>query len=238
MLLNLTWKIVVIIGVMLVLLFGIIGNPAELGKGGLVAAHTNRIHLGLDLKGGTHLILQVHVNDAVSAETDRAIERLKDDLANNKVTYTEIVKPDPDKSPEVLEVRGVSGDGNSTLRRVADERLPEFSSTSGANGSLRLTMKAPQLKELKDKAVQQAIQKIRESVDTLGVSGPVFQEHGLGENQILVQLPGIDDPERVKGIMQSTAMLEIRQAFGSSSGYRTEDEARQALSQYPNTVLL
>ena len=72
------------------------------------------------------------------------------------------------------------------------------------------------MKDIKNKAVQQAIETIRNRIDQLGVSEPVIQEHGLGDYQILVQLPGVDDPARVKEIMQSTAMLEIRQAIGRS----------------------
>ena len=67
---------------------------------------------------------------------------------------------------------------------------------------------------MKDRAVAQAIETIRNRIDQLGVSEPVIQEHGLGEYQILVQLPGVDDPARVKEIMQSTAMLEIKQSLG------------------------
>jgi preprotein translocase subunit SecD len=235
---NLTWKIVVIVAVLLVFLFGIIGNPADVkwNKDGLKSALASRIHLGLDLRGGTHLILQVVVNDAVNAETDRAIERLKEDLANNKVSYSDIVKPDAANAPERIQIKGVSPDGATTLRRVSDERLPEYSFGSGTEGSYTLTMKAAQLKDLKDRAVQQAIQKIRERVDSLGVSEPVIQEHGLGDYQILVQLPGVDDPARVKEVMQSTAMLEIRQVFGGP--YTNEAEAAQAQSQYPDTVIL
>ncbi len=238
---NLTWKVVIIVAVLLVFLFGIIGNPADVDwktngfGGGLKEALAHRIHRGLDLTGGTHLILQVQVNDAVGAETDRAIERLKEDLANNKVTYTDIVRPDPN-APEKIQIKGVTAEGASTLRRVADERLPEYTFGSGAEGSYTLTMKPAQLKDLKDHAVQQAIQKIRERVDTLGVSEPVIEEHGLGDYQILVQLPDVDDPERVKGIMQSTAMLEIRQVFGAA--YANEAEAAQAQSQFPDTVIL
>ena len=81
-------------------------------------------------------------------------------------------------------------------------------------------------KALKDKAVAQAIETIRNRIDQLGVSEPVIQEHGLGDYQILVQLPGVDDPARVKEIMQSTAMLEIRQAI--SGPYPSEEEAMQA----------
>ena len=235
---NLTWKIVVIVAVLLVFLFGIIGNPAEIkwNKDGLKAALASRIHLGLDLRGGTHLILQVVVNDAVNAETDRAIERIKEDLANNKVTYSDVVKPDAANAPERIQIKGVSPDGATTLRRVSDERLPEYSFGSAAEGSYTLTMKAAQLKDLKDRAVQQAIQKIRERVDSLGVSEPVIQEHGLGDYQILVQLPGVDDPARVKEVMQSTAMLEIRQVFGGP--YPSEQEAASAQSQYPDTVII
>ncbi len=75
-------------------------------------------------------------------------------------------------------------------------------------------MKPQILADLKNKAVTQAIETIRNRIDALGVSEPTIQEHGLGQYQILVQLPGVDDPARVKDIMQSTAMLEIKQALG------------------------
>lgn len=235
---NLTWKLVVIIGVLLVFLFGIVGNPAEIkwNKEGLKEALASRIHLGLDLRGGTHLILQVMVNDAVNAETDRAIERLKEDMGTAKVTYSDVAKPDAASAPERIQVKGVNPDGATKLKQIADERLPEYAWNTGPDGSYFLTMKPAQLKDLKDRAVQQAIQKIRERVDSLGVSEPVIQEHGLGDYQILVQLPGVDDPARVKEVMQSTAMLEIRQVFGGP--YPTEAEASAAQSQYPDTVII
>jgi preprotein translocase subunit SecD len=75
-------------------------------------------------------------------------------------------------------------------------------------------MKPQMLSDMKGKAVTQAIETIRNRIDALGVSEPTIQEHGLGAYQILVQLPGVDDPERVKGIIQSTAMLEIKQVMG------------------------
>ena len=77
-------------------------------------------------------------------------------------------------------------------------------------------MKPQALAELKNRAVTLAIETIRNRIDQLGVSEPVIQEHGLGQYQILVQLPGVDDPARVKEIMQSTAMLEIKQVAGRS----------------------
>jgi len=86
-------------------------------------------------------------------------------------------------------------------------------------------MKPQALAELKNRAVALAIETIRNRIDQLGVSEPVIQEHGLGQYQILVQLPGVDDPARVKEIMQSTAMLEIKQVLGGP--YSSEQDALQ-----------
>jgi preprotein translocase subunit SecD len=89
-------------------------------------------------------------------------------------------------------------------------------------------MKPQSLSDLKNRAVAQAIETIRNRIDKLGVSEPVIQEHGLGQYQILVQLPGVDDPARVKEIMQSTAMLEIRQALDNGQSYKDEAAALAA----------
>ena len=98
---------------------------------------------------------------------------------------------------------------------MVTDKLPEYDLASGAQNTWTLTMKpSDRHRHPKKKAVQQAIETIRNRIDQLGVSEPVIQEHGLGDYQILVQLPGVDDPARVKEIMQSTAMLEIRQAVG------------------------
>jgi preprotein translocase subunit SecD len=105
------------------------------------------------------------------------------------------------------------------------ERLPEYNITSGAENSFEVSMKPQMLADLKNKAVAQAIETIRNRIDQLGVSEPVIQEHGLGQYQILVQLPDIDDPARVKDIMQSTAMLEIKQVTGGP--YPSEQAALQ-----------
>src|SRR5690348_271109 len=199
---------------------------------------TDRIHLGLDLKGGTHLILQVQVNDAVNADSDQAVERLKEDLKQANVAYVEISKPDPANSPDRILIKGVPPENSGDLRRIVSDRLPEYNLASGADNSWTLAMKPSNLTDLKDRAVQQAIETIRNRIDQLGVSEPVIEEHGLGQYQILVQLPGVDDPARVKEIMQSTAMLEIRQALGGP--YSSEQEALQSHNGVlpPDTVLM
>jgi preprotein translocase subunit SecD len=223
---NLGWKLILTVATLLIFLFGIFGVPKSWSGSALLAAITDRIHLGLDLKGGTHLILQVQVNDAVNVEADKAIERLKQDMRSRKINYTEITKPDPANSPERILIKGVPPESSSDLRSLVSDRLrDEYDLASGAENSWTLTVKPQVLADLRNRAVTQAIETIRNRIDQLGVTEPVIQEHGLGQYQILVQLPGVDDPARVKEIMQSTAMLEIRQSLGGP--YSSEQEALQ-----------
>ncbi len=222
---NLIWKLVVIVGILLVFLAGIFGIPKDWSGKGILAAITDRIHLGLDLRGGTHLILQVQVNDAVNVDSDNAIARLKEDMRTHKINYADITKPDPVNHPEMIVVKGVPPDQTSDFKSIVADRLPEYDATSGAENSWTVAMKSQNLADLKNRAVSQAIETIRNRIDQLGVSEPVIQEHGLGQYQILVQLPGVDDPARVKEIMQSTAMLEIKQSLGGP--YPSQESALQ-----------
>src|SRR5580693_314421 len=211
---NLLWKLLFIVGIMLFFLFGILGVPKSLSGSSLLAALTDHIHLGLDLSGGTHLILQVHVNDAVNVDAQNAIEILKEQLRSRKIDYSDISQPDPQNNPDHVVLKGIQPGARSDLLTIVQERLPEYDLTGGAENTWNLSMKPSMLSDLKSKAVSQAIETIRNRIDQLGVSEPTIQEHGLGQYQILVQLPGVDDPGRVKDIMQSTAMLEIKQSLG------------------------
>jgi preprotein translocase subunit SecD len=211
---NLTWKLVIVFGILLVFVGGIFGPPwTWSGRGPLALVH-DHINLGLDLRGGTHLILQVQVNDAVNVDSDNAIARLKEDMRARKINYADITKPDPVNHPEMIVVKGIAPDQTSDFKSIISDRLPDYDPTSGAENSWTVAMKNQSLADLKNRAVAQAIETIRNRIDALGVSEPVIQEHGLGQYQILVQLPGVDDPARVKEIMQSTAMLEIKQSLG------------------------
>jgi len=229
---NLGWKLGLVFATLLFFLFGIFGIPKGFSGRSLLASLQDRIHLGLDLKGGTHLILQVQVNDAVNGDSDRAVDRLKEDLRTHKINYTEITKPDPANTPDQLVLKGVPPESSSDLRNIVSDRLPEYDLRSGAENTWILTMKPQYMADLKNRAVTQAIETIRNRIDQLGVSEPIIQEHGLGQYQILVQLPGVDDPARVKEIMQSTAMLEIKQVLGGP--YTSEQEA---ITQQPNGIL-
>src|SRR5258708_21272802 len=235
---NLTWKLLVIVGILLVFLFGIFGVPKDLSGKGVLAAIADRIHLGLDLRGGTHLILQVQVDDAVNVDSDNAIARLKEDMRARKINYADITKPDPVNHPEMIVVKGIPPEQSSDFKSIVSDRLPDYNTSSGAENSWTVSMKAQNLADLKNRAVAQAIETIRNGIDQLGVSEPVIKEPGLGQYQILVQLPGVDDPARVKEIMQSTAMLEIKQVLGGP--YYSEQDALQQHNGVlpPDSILL
>ena len=210
---NLLWKLLFILGTMLFFLFGIFGIPKGLSGEALLTALTDHIHLGLDLKGGTHLILQVHVNDAINIDAQNAIEILKQQLKSRKIDYADIAQSDPQNNPDHIVLKGVQPGARGDLLNIVQERLPEYDLTGAPDNTWTMAMKPSILSDLRSKAVTQAIDTIRNRIDALGVSEPTIQEHGLGQYQILVQLPGIDDPGRVKDIMQSTAMLEIKQRW-------------------------
>ena len=123
---NLLYRLLIIVGITLIFLFGMFGIPKSFSGQGLLTALTDHIHLGLDLKGGTHLILQVQVNDAVNVVAQNAMEVLKDQLRNRKIDYSDISQPDQQNNPDHLVVKGLQPASRSDLLSIVQERLPEF----------------------------------------------------------------------------------------------------------------
>src|SRR5450432_136336 len=223
---NYLWKLGLILGILLFFLFGIFGVPNSFSREGILASMAKRINLGLDLRGGTHLILQVKVNDAVNVDAQNTMEVLKEQLRNRKIDYADISQTDQQNNPDHIILKGVQSSARGDLLSIVSDHLPEYDMTGGGDNTWNFAMKPSLLSDLKNKAVTQAIETIRNRIDALGVSEPTIQEHGLGQYQILVQLPGVDDPERVKDIIQSTAMLEIKQSLGGP--FASEQAAMQA----------
>src|SRR5947209_9010741 len=158
---NLLLKTGIIVAILLIFVYGMLG-PKLLSGAGFKAALLDRIHLGLDLKGGTHLILQVMVNDAVGAQSDHAVELLKDELTKAKVPYADIAKAD--NQPEKVIVKGVPVDSVSTLRGIVSDRLQDYDVAAGSENSWTLTMKPQILTDLKDRTLEQSIEAIRTRV--------------------------------------------------------------------------
>ncbi len=236
---NLNNKILLIVAVLVICVYGIFGVPSGFSGKALTEAMTKRIHLGLDLKGGVHLILQVVVEEAVSAETDNAVGRIQQDLKKANLSFSQVYKPDPAK-PQVIRVDGVTPEKSSETRSLLESKYStEYDVTGGgADSSFLVTMRPLIVTALEEKTVQQAIETIRDRVDTLGVSEPKIEAYGLGKNQILVELPGIDDLDRVKETIKSTARLEIHAVVGGP--YKDEQEALASVNGLvpPDEVLL
>jgi len=232
---NLRGKTLAIVAILLVFLFGIFGIPKGVTPKDLLASMVDRIHLGLDLRGGAHLVLQVVVKDAVNAETDNTIRRVQSDFQSGGLTVGQVYKPDP-AVPQSIKIMGTDPAKASDVRSTLNAKYSATYDVSGtSDGGWTLTLKPTELTALEKHAVTQAIETIRERVDKLGVSEPVIQEYGLGENQILVELPGVDDLDRVKAIIQSTARLEIHAV--ESGPYNSEAEAQQVGVQ-PDQMLV
>ncbi|HEV2275868.1 MAG TPA: protein translocase subunit SecD [Acidobacteriaceae bacterium] len=224
---NLAGKTALIVATLLVFFFGIFGIPKGVSPQAWKSALTSRIHLGLDLKGGTHLVLQVMVDEAVSAVTDNDVVRLQTDLQGAGLTAQSVFKPDA-KQPAVIQVQGTPADRTGDVRSLLDSRYGnQYTVSAGSNNSWMLTMKPSEVQTIEQHALQQAIETIRARVDSLGVSEPTIQEYNLGSNQILVELPGVDDISTVRDVIQSTARLEIHQVV--SGPFSSEQEATQSL---------
>jgi preprotein translocase subunit SecD len=220
-------KTILILAVLLVFVYGIFGIPKGVGLSSWKTALTDRIHLGLDLKGGIHLVLQVMVQEAVGAETDNAVGRVQADLQQGGFPARSVLKPDP-KRPELIQVQGTPADRVGDVRSLLDSRYgAQYTIGSEPNKSWSLTMKQTEVESIEQRALQQAIDTIRDRIDRIGVAEPTIQEYNLGTNQILVELPGVDDLSRVRDIIQSTARLEIHLVV--SGPFPTEAAAAQSV---------
>jgi len=225
---NLQNKILLIIAVMVLCILGIVGvswipMPGATPKP-LMQAMTDRIHLGLDLRGGAHLILQVKVEEAVNAETDNTVALIKQELKGANLSYSQVYKPDPAKA-SLIRVEGAPPDKSNDVRVLLESKYANAYDVAAGDepGSFSLTMKPAIRTALEKKTVSQAIEAIRDRVDALGISEPQIQEYGLGENQILVDLPGVENESQIEQIIQGTNRLEVHAVVGGP--YKDEQEA-------------
>jgi preprotein translocase subunit SecD len=221
---NLTTKTIVIVATVLICIYGIIGLPKS---GADLKNNLQRnIRLGLDLRGGSHLILQVQVQDALKAEADQTIERLKEELRKANVTFAAIDRNDPQRIEDAdsiqINIKGVPVQGSGDLRSVATDRFPNWVLSSSSTGEYRLNMRPTELMAIKRDTVERSIRTIENRINALGLTEPVVQQHGRAdaEYEILVQLPGVDDPARVKQIMGTAAVLEIQEVKDGPFGTR------------------
>ncbi len=161
------------------------------------------IKLGLDLRGGIHLVLQVNTVDAVKAERDDAVEQLRAQAREQSLTLGAIEYP----SEASFTVATTPQTDEKKLDETVKRWLPDWSVGTGG-GKWVFTLKDAARRTTEENAVLQAIETIRNRVDEFGVAEPLIAREG--SDRILVQLPGIDDPKRVKDLIKNTAFLELK----------------------------
>ncbi len=178
------------------------------------------VNLGLDLRGGIHLVLEVQTEDAVRSETNKDMARFVQEIKDRGAAAASGVAEGVIR----FRVTGVGADQLASVGEIAEEFLPGWNwRREGAD--LLSEMTTQNATEIRNLAVKQALETIRNRIDTYGVSEPTIQRQGLEGNRIVVQLPGVDDPERVKKLIKNTAFLDFRLVHypaGGAAGSREE----------------
>src|SRR3954470_3668870 len=205
---NLRWKLLTTIAVTII--FGAVGvYPIVAARYGVTSPKvlTDRIlKLGLDLKGGVHLVLRVQTDDALRIESETEMERLRELLSNAKINSTNLALV----GNEAFKIEGISPDQDAAFRTAANEVSTNFDRDSGVNGAYTFRMKPNVALTLREDAVVQARQTIERRVNELGVAEPSIARQGANGDQILVQLPGVTAVDRATAIIRSTGLLELK----------------------------
>ena len=205
---NIRWKVITILAVLVI--FAAVGvYPIIASQYGIKSPSwlmEKQLKLGLDLKGGVHLVLRVQTDDAIRLESEQEMERLRAALRTRNINVTSLTMP----SIAQIRVEGVPPAQDAAFREAAADLATNFDRSPGTNGSYTFTMKPNIQVTLRQESVVAARQTIERRVNELGVAEPSIAQQGANGDQILVQLPGVTDVEHAKEIIRSTGLLELK----------------------------
>jgi preprotein translocase subunit SecD len=185
---SLRWRVLLTLGVVALAIF-------------LAYPPREKIKLGLDLKGGIHLVLQVMTEDAINAETDQEITRFQDLFKRNSITFTAAAKEKPGR----FYIEGLALDQEGKARDLVDQYTRDWD-YSFVGDRMAFVLKPTAIQFLKDQSVSQTLETLRNRIDEFGVAEPLIQRQGA--DRLVVELPGVEDPDRVKNLIKVTAVLE------------------------------
>jgi len=171
----------------------------------LIYPPKDKIKLGLDLKGGIHLVIQVQTDDALKIHADQEILRLEERLQDDAITTKSIR---PGEAGQII-VEGIDPKDDGIVSRILRDEFYNWK-YSTKPGLITMDMKPELVNQLREEAIAQALETVRNRVDEFGVAEPSVQRQGLTSDLVLVQLPGVDDPQRVKDLIKVTAVLELK----------------------------
>jgi preprotein translocase subunit SecD len=206
---NLRWKVITVLTVFIVFfsvgVYPILAQKFHLPAPGWLMA--KQLRLGLDLKGGVHLVMRVQTDDALRLHTTNTSEQIREALRSAGVNVTSITVV----SPTSFRIEGVPQDRTAEFRRVADElAATSYDRASGVGATYDFVMKPNIERDMREQTVVQAQQTIDRRVNDLGVAEPNISRYGRAGDQLLVQLPGVTEVARAKEIIRSTAILELK----------------------------
>ncbi len=174
-----------------------------------------KIKLGLDLRGGIHLVLQVVTDDALKATIDDAVQTARDQATRKGIVLTSVEAKDPTS----FAVEGVEPARVKDMRDSLKDyyRTPDWELREPGEGRFLVRMTDANVRHLKERTVKEAIKTLERRVNQLGVAEPVIAAHGSQGDQILVQLPGVTDPEAAKRVIKPTAHLSLQMVDDSAN---------------------
>ncbi|MCU0286038.1 MAG: protein translocase subunit SecD [Acidobacteria bacterium] len=191
-----------------------------------------KINLGLDLKGGMHLVFTVETDKAVQKQTDNIVQRLKTRLKELSLKFQDVVRQGSNK----IEITGIPYDDEKTIKETLEDEYTDWTHAFIGDRAV-LSLKELVERDLKDQAVSQALETISNRINEFGVSEPVLQKQG--DNKLLIELPGVSDKEkdRVMGLIKSAAVLELKKV--ENGPFETEEEAlRQYNGKLPDDLVI
>ncbi len=204
---QIRWKFVLIGLVILACIFGLIGFPPPTSLAGLKQSIADRIKLGLDLKGGSHLVLQVQVDEAIGQRCDQTVDLLVKTLHEKNVLVGNVGRVDDTH----IQVAGVDPSTSGTFHDIVANQFPDWtlSPAAGVQNGYLLTLKPSIIADLRRDTMEQALETITRRINALGLTEPTIAFTGRADNEILVQLPGEGDPTRAKAVIQAGGQLEL-----------------------------
>jgi preprotein translocase subunit SecD len=208
---NLKWKALFILVVILFCIYFLLGLPTFPTSLAQVKDNfSHQIKLGLDLQGGTHLILQVQVQEAIAQETDQTVDRLTNELRTRNIHYEEVRRVD---DTHIL-VRNIDPSQLGQFRDLVTAQYAnvwDLTPAAGDPSGYTLTLRPGAIAQIQESTMAQSLETIERRINALGLTEPTIQRRGgRNENEILVQLPGEGDPTRAKSVIQAGGQLELR----------------------------
>ena len=188
---------------------------------------SENIKLGLDLKGGTHLVLQVQTDEALKALTDGNKDKAIEILKKENLAFKAVNAP---ASGQVV----VETETTNDFDKIKDKLQADFSTdwesrTTSSPPSISFNLKTSAADSYRKQATEQSKAIIEQRINAFGVAEPTIQLHGREEDhQILVQMPGLDNPERVKDLIKGESKLELKAVVGSL--HKTKEEAEASIA--------